>query len=294
MFIGEFAALGAALLWSANSILLTDVTKKIDVMQTNVDRMIIGALLLAVTMLLLGVPLKCSVMQLAYLSLSGIIGLVVGDSFLLKSFKEIGPRLSMLLMSSNPALAAILAYFFLGERLNAWGLLGIALTLGGIAWVVLEGKPGEKSKKHNVFGIFCSFMGAVGQASGLLFARLAFNEGSVDQFAATLIRLLSAIAVLFPAVILMKRYKMPVRLYLADRKTFNKIFIATFLGTYIGVTLSFVAVIYTKVGIASTLMSTMPVIMLPISYFYLKEKLSYKAVVGALVAVGGVAVLFMV
>jgi drug/metabolite transporter (DMT)-like permease len=61
----------------------------------------------------------------------------------------------------------------------------------------------------------------------------------------------------------------------------------------LGITLSLIAIEHAKVGIASTLMATMPVIMLPISGFYFKEKFGWKAIVGAMVAVIGAAIIFM-
>ena len=91
----------------------------------------------------------------------------------------------------------------------------------------------------------------------------------------------------------MGKLKNPVKLFTKDRKTLGLIAIGSVIGPYLGITLSFVAVIYTKVGIASTLMATIPIIMLPLSKIIYKEKLSWKAIAGAFVAVGGVAVLFL-
>jgi len=54
-----------------------------------------------------------------------------------------------------------------------------------------------------------------------------------------------------------------------------------------------IAVEHTKVGIAATLMSTMPIIMLPIARYVYKEKLNWQAVSGAVLAVAGVSILFL-
>ncbi|MGE5497714.1 MAG: hypothetical protein ACM3Q2_06585 [Syntrophothermus sp.] len=40
-------------------------------------------------------------------------------------------------------------------------------------------------------------------------------------------------------------------------------------------------------------MSTSPIIMLPMIKYFYKEKLSWKSITGAFVAVGGVAILFL-
>jgi drug/metabolite transporter (DMT)-like permease len=44
--------------------------------------------------------------------------------------------LTALVMSANPVLTAVLATFFLGERMTVRKAVGLALGLGGVAWVV--------------------------------------------------------------------------------------------------------------------------------------------------------------
>ncbi|HVN15442.1 MAG TPA: EamA family transporter, partial [Anaerolineales bacterium] len=64
-------------------------------------------------------------------------------------------------------------------------------------------------------------------------------------------------------------------------------------GPVLGVTSSLLAVQYAEVGVASTLMALPPVIILPISYFVYKEKIGWQALVGTILAIAGVAVLFL-
>jgi drug/metabolite transporter (DMT)-like permease len=45
--------------------------------------------------------------------------------------------------------------------------------------------------------------------------------------------------------------------------------------------------------VASTLMALPPVIVLPISYFIFREKVGWQAVAGTVLAIAGVAVLFL-
>ncbi|HSM24486.1 MAG TPA: EamA family transporter, partial [Anaerolineaceae bacterium] len=63
-------------------------------------------------------------------------------------------------------------------------------------------------------------------------------------------------------------------------------------GPFIGVWLSLVAVQFAKVGIASTLMALTPIFHLPIGKI-LKEEISFQAIFGTLIAVVGVAILFL-
>lgn len=67
-----------------------------------------------------------------------------------------------------------------------------------------------------------------------------------------------------------------------------------FTGPFLGVSLSLVALSAAPVGIASTLMALTPVFLLPISRFAFKERITLRATIGTALAVGGVAVLFLV
>ena len=67
--------------------------------------------------------------------------------------------------------------------------------------------------------------------------------------------------------------------------------IATFLGTYCGVWLMNYGLRNLPVGVASTLNSTSPIFILPLSALVLGEKVSPRAIFGAIIAVAGIAVL---
>ena len=64
-------------------------------------------------------------------------------------------------------------------------------------------------------------------------------------------------------------------------------------GPFVGVTLSLLAVQNAKVGVALTIMAISPIILIPASAIIHKERITFRAVAGALLAVGGVALLFL-
>ena len=293
-YLGELSALLTALLWSGTSLAFSSAAVKIGPLQLNINRMILACILLASTILIFNFDITITSKQILYLSISGVIGLVFGDSFLFKAYELIGARLSMLLMALTPAIAAILAFLFLGEDLSAWGLIGMFVTITGITFVILERseQPGVKTTTNKA-GIFYGLLGALGQAAGLIFAKFAFQEGEVDKMVATFIRIFASVVILLPAAIILKKYLNPIKLYKNDLRAFGDTFIGTVLGPYLGITFSLVAISYTKVGIASTLMSTMPILMLPMVHYIYKEKLTMRAITGAFIAVAGVAILFL-
>ncbi|QQS36693.1 MAG: DMT family transporter [Ignavibacteriales bacterium] len=293
-YLGELSALATAFLWSGTSLAFSSAAEKTGSLQLNINRMIMASVLLISTILIMNFSFNLSSSQYTNLIISGVIGLVIGDSFLFKGYRYIGARISMLLMALSPAMSTLLAYIFLGERISFLGLIGIFVTLGGIALVVL-GKETDPNAKYKIttVGLFFGFMGALGQSAGLIFAKFAFEEGDINGFVATFVRVFSSILILLPAALLIKRYKNPIRLYSNNKSAFGATLLGTILGPYLGITCSLIAVANTKVGIAATLMSTMPIIMLPMLRYIYKEKLDWRAYTGAVLAVAGVAMLFL-
>ncbi len=293
-YVGETCALLTACCWSCSALAFSAATLRVGPIRLNVTRLIMAAVLLFVTVVLAGIDVHLSSSQLRNLVISGIVGLVIGDTYLFKSYENIGARMGMLIMSVAPAISAFLAYLLLGEVLGWIGVVGMAVTLFGIAIVVLERREVMKgTHKTRMLGIVFGFIAAAGQGVALVLAKMAFNEGPVNGFVASLIRIASAVIVIFPLARLAGEYNNSIEVYTKDKRALWLTFVGAFLGPFLGITLSLVSVTYTTVGIAATLMATVPILMLPIIKYVMKENVSWPAIVGAVVAVGGVAILFL-
>ncbi|HOJ19319.1 MAG TPA: DMT family transporter [Ignavibacteriaceae bacterium] len=293
MFFGEIAALITALLWSVSSIVFSEASVRIGSQQLNMNRLLFAAFFLAALVLFMGFPESVTAEQIWFLFLSGFAGLVFGDGFLFKSFHMIGARYSMLIMSFVPGISALLGYLFLDEVLSLQSIIGILVTIAGIAMVVIEKKSGNSKFKITGLGFVYGFLGALGQAVGLLLAKNAFVLGEINEFSATFVRIISSIIILFPFMIILRKYKNPVKLYRKDTTALYLTIAGSIIGPFLGITFSLIAISHTEVGIASTLMSTTPILMLPMVKFYYKEKIPVTGILGAFIAVCGIAILFL-
>jgi len=259
----------------------------------NVTRLIFAAALLFVAVVVTGGDIHLSSSQLRNLVISGIIGLVIGDTFLFKSYEIIGARLGMLIMSVAPAISALLAYLLLGEILSWIAVLGMAVTLLGITIVVLERRETiTGTRRRHLEGIVFGFLAAVGQGAALVLAKMAFNEGPINGFVATFVRIVSSTIVIWPLAWMAGKYDDAFSIYKKDRKALWLTILGAFLGPFLGITLSLISVANTTVGIAATLMATVPILMLPLVKYVQKDHISWRAILGATIAVGGVAILF--
>lgn len=305
-FLGELAAIGTSLSFTIGSVFFTLASRQVGALVLNRTRLLVALLLLSLThLVLLGTlaPVHASPERWFWLGASGIIGLALGDIFLFHGFTLIGPRLTMLMMSLSPILSTLLAWVFLGERLSLGEGLGIAATLAGITWVVLErnnspananaGGAGSGRPHRYVEGLLVGLGASVCQALGLILARNGL-DGDFSPISANFIRM-SVAAGLFWLVTIFQGQAGPTFSALrAKPLAWRFILVGAFMGPFLGVSLSLLAIQHIEVGIASTLTSLPPVFLLPVSYVVFKERYGWQAIAGTLLAIAGSAILFLV
>ncbi len=293
-FLGELSAFVTACCWSVSALVFAAATRRAGSFQVNITRLILAVGYLAVPIALFRIPTDLSASQVLYLSLSGVVGLTLGDTFLFRAFQEIGARISMLIMSLAPAIAAFLSYLFLGETLTVTSVLGIGVTVAGVAIVVLgRSEASAGGPAFTPAGALYALLGAAGQGGGLIFAKMAFQESDINGFVATMVRIIASLVLLLPAALLTRRFQDPLRMYREDRKAFGLTALGALLGPFLGISLSLVAVAHTLVGVAATIMAIVPVLMLPLVRFVYRERLGWRAIGGACIAVAGVCLLFL-
>lgn len=267
-------------------------------MVVNRIRLLLAVLLLATILLITqnSLPAFDSGERWFWLGLSGIVGLAIGDAFLFQAFLLIGPRLSMLMMSLAPIIGALIAWLILGERLSASQILGILLTVSGIAWVVMDsnGSRNREIRDRNYLrGILFGISAATGQALGLTFAKMGLT-GDYPVLSGTFIRMLAAMIAMWSFTIIRRQAKTTFTQVARQRRSFWVIVGGTITGPVLGVTASLIAVQYSPVGVASTLMALPPIILLPVGYFAFEERFGWQVVLGTFIAMIGVTLLILV
>ncbi len=295
--IGETAALATSLAFSFGSTFLTLAGRRVGSMVLNRTRLLFAILFLSIAhWITLGIPLPLNAepQRWLWLGLSGVVGLVLGDMFLFQAFVWIGPRLSLLVMSLVPIFAAFLAWIYLGESLG-WGkIVGVVITMAGIAWVVLAQNGANKAANPNyVRGILYGLVGAIGQAAGLILAKNGLG-GEFSPISANIIRMISAAVILWIITFIQGQAKSTIQTVAGNRLGLLHTILGSLFGPFLGVSLSMLAIQRAQVGVASTLMALPPVFLLPISYVVFKERYGWGVIVGTFVAIIGVAVLFLV
>lgn len=294
-YAGEIAALATSLCWSFGSIFFTLASRRIGSNTVNRVRLALALVVIMLTHLAITghpVPVNATARHWFWFGLSGVIGFSIGDTLLFRAFFLIGPRLSMLMMALAPVMGAAAAWIFLGEVLRPMEMAAIVMTLGGIAWVIKERQEKDAEYQKRSAGILCGIGAAAGQALGLILSKQGLNDGFAP-LSGNFIRVLLAVVSLWFVTGVTGRIPSTLR-KMSDSRAVGYLSGGVMLGPFLGVWLSLIAVQKTYVGIASTLMALPPIILIPLSHWVFKERITPGAVIGTLVAIAGVAVLFLV
>jgi len=298
--MGEIAAVATSFFWSLTSIQFTLAGQRVGSVVVNRVRLVLAALYLSLAHLLLQGelwPIHAESFRWGWLGLSGTLGLVLGDASLFQAFLIIGPRRAMVLMTLAPVIGAVAAWVWLGEALHPAEVAAILLTVSGVAWVVSERGPNRTpgaaatDTRQYALGVLLGLGGATGQALGLVTSKHGLS-GDFPPLSATLIRMLVATTVIWSLTLVRGQGSTTVHA-LGDKKARRFIAGGALTGPFVGVWLSLVAVQRTHVGIASTLMALSPLIMIPLEHWIFKEQVSLRTIAGTIVALAGVAIIFL-
>ncbi len=283
------AALISAATWALGDILWRKIGEEMPPLSMNLSKAIIGALYLAAVLLVIGLK-PINMRAFLFLGVSGLIGIAIGDTLFFMALMQIGPRLSALMGTLAPVFIAISAVIFLGERPSfpVWG--GIFLTVSGVAWVLWERLPQNKIIKNKFLGVRYSLLSIICMTAGVLLAKIGVKD--VPTIQATFIRLLwGAVGLVLWGFLnrQLKSWLYPFK----NTRLLKSLFFVVFIVVFGGFWLSLLALKYIDASIASTLSSTTPLFILPMVAIMLKEKISIRAILGAAVAIIGVALIFM-
>jgi drug/metabolite transporter (DMT)-like permease len=294
-YFGELAAIGAATCWALTAFLFGFAGARVGAFVINTFRIPVAALLLFVMVWLTSeriVPLETQPAQLLWLAGSGIIGLVIGDYCYFRALLTIGPRLATLLMTTAPIFATVVSWLTLGEHLRVLGAIGVVVTLAGVAWVILERQDEtvQRRTRRKGYGLLMGCLGGLGQAVGLVMTKIGMGE-NISALHASLFRMAAASVAIWILASAIGKAGDSLRA-LRDRRALTTMIGASIIGPFMGIWLSLLSIQYTNVGIAATLMSLSPVLVIPMAIIIHKERPSFRAILGTFVAMAGVAMIF--
>ena len=329
MFIGETIALGVAVSWTATALFAEVASKRMGSLSLNTVRMTMSLALLAVTLwLTMGVPYPrfADGGTWLWLLVSGVVGYVIGDYCLMQGYIYIGSRFGQLFMTLSAPTAALTGRLLLGEQMRPLAILGMVVTLSGIAMSILSKSQNvEESKSQKVSlklprkGVFFAAMAGICQGFGLVLSKIGLEHydaalaaaGIGDHtvpdgallpmplylsipFAATMIRATMGLCGFFALLVIFnKDWKARLDHAVHDRTAMWCLLGATVFGPFVGVSASLLATQYTSTGIAQTLFALTPILIIAPAAWLFRQKVTAREIIGAVVSVCGVCLFFI-
>ncbi|MDA0153060.1 DMT family transporter [Vibrio sp. Makdt] len=298
MYIGEIAAIGAAIVWACATWIYGQFGHRFSAMQLNIIKGLVASVMMLLVMPLIPMPeFELSANHFWILAISGIIGIAIGDSAYFAALKRIGANKTLLLESLAPPLSGVLALMFLGAALTLQSWLGVVITTLAVTFVVFQpskSMSGDYTNQAQWSGIGYGLVASVCQASGVVISHYALVAGDIPPLLGALIRLaIGVFAVMIIIPFVENKPYSSIKRDLWDMTKLDKLWLlsAIFVGTFLALWLQQIALKNANPAIAQTLIATSPVFILVI-YALKGEKVSKQSLIGTLAAVGGISLFF--
>lgn len=293
MPLHELAALGTATCWATTGLISADAVRALGAFWFNLIRQAFVTGILALILTLSGGWHGLDMTTVVVLAVSGIVGILLGDTFNFAAVGRIGPRRAGAIFALNAPMAAVMGWAFLGETLTLQAVLGIALTAAGVAVAIL-GRPRANAHRFEtlhgglLLGLLFGLGAAAGQAAGSLIARPLMTAG-LDPWLASLFRVgASGLAMGLIAATPLA----PPRAGPMTRTALILTAATAIIGLLIGMTLFLYALQGSQTGIIATLSATSPVLILPLLWLRTGQRPTAMSFVGAAMAIAGLALIF--
>ncbi len=310
---GELAGLATSALWVVSSLAFAAAGQRMGATRLNLLRSLLAAaLLLLLHWFLMANPWPTiGANRTWYLGISGLLGLAIGDQFLFAGYVLVGARTTTLLMTLAPAVAASLSWIVFGQTMSLQAIVGMLITLLGVLWVAAERPHATShiSSAQQIKGVWFGAGAALCQGVGMVLASNGLR-GDIDALSGQTVRMSAgALGIIVIAFIVSRMNQAQrnasarsldetkntapniTRTHALTSAAIVAMVIGTLTGPILGVWCSLYALQKLEVGIATTLMSLVPVMILPVTRITEGRWPSTRAILGALIAVAGVAVL---
>lgn len=236
-----------------------------------------------------------------WLAISGVLSLGIGDYFGLKMYTILSPRYGSVLTTLSPATALLLGMYLLGEHINIIGIAGILITIIGVLSISLGRSERSNIPDHGHgsiwMGILYGVISAVCNGAGLALSKKGFimqaaSGYSIHPITGSFIRFIAGTVFVILLMAMSKNLLINLRnIKNQPPRVLKTAGLGIIFGPLLAVSLAMTCIQYIDVAVAQTIFALVPVFALIITHYIYKEKITRKAVFGAIAAITGVAVL---
>lgn len=303
---GFLYAFAATACWAIGAFPLTRASRLLPVASLNHLRLLLAALLVCILAAAVEGTAFARIFSGAYLSAwiwlgaSGVVALLIGDFFSFRSYAILGPQAGSVLTTLSPASALLFGIILISEKINWVGILGMAITIIGVMSISLGRSQRDRIPDHGhgsvIKGILFGVMAAACHGGALALSKKGFIDQaaihqSIGPLSATFIRIFAAAA----SIVLVSAFTgklQEVFTHLKDsREGIFQTIAGTVLNPVMAVSLSMITILHINVAVAQTIFAMVPLFALLIAFFFYREKITLRSILGVAAALLGVALL---
>lgn len=218
-----------------------------------------------------------------YIVLAALVGGPVGMTGYVLSIKYIGAAYTAIISALFPAVGAFLSYLFLKEKMKIYQMIGLAFSIGGV--IILGYMPGGDGVRNGFIGFLFALLCVLGWAAEAVIIAYGLKDPEISDEQALQIRQMTS-AIFYGIIILpiLKGWKMT--LEIIPTSVAGIILISALFGT---ASYLFYYKAISKIGAskAMALNITYSAWAIIFGYLLLKETVSMKDIVCAVVIIGG-------
>ncbi len=297
---GELAALGTAICWTISAVLYKKALVKTNPISANIVRCTSSSIALIVALVAIGkvgTLTDVSLYAVVLTSVSGIVGLGLGDTLYMTSLKVIGVARAVPITCTYPLFSILLAIFLQREVVTLHIVLGAVVIVLGI-WLLSQEEEkavNRLSRRELIKGVASSLATAAIWAVSISLINIAVTlpeAKSLDHaLAVNTIRILAtAMFLLGSSPIADKNFD----LFKMEKGNLLAIFSGGLVALALGWFLLTMSFLYIQESRAVPISSTSPLFAMIAGIIYLHEPLTAKTVAGSLIVTAGIFLIFVV
>ena len=285
-------AITTALLFAFSAICNTRVSRAMDQITANLLRLTTAAILLGIITFLF-YPESFQFEASLWLALSGLIGFGIGDIALFIALSRIGSRLTILInFCTATVIGAFADKLLLNDSITFRTWSFICLVLIGLIIALLPTKNSLTFLKGKGLGMITALIAGIGQGVGATTSRIAENKAlenglSISAASQAFQRVFAGMIFLL-IIHLIKKKIFKRGTDSGTSKVFHWLILAAIFGPVLGVTCFQQSLKTMTSGESMAIISTSPLILIPLAYFFEQDTPTKKSIFGTLLAIFGV------
>lgn len=283
--LGEVLSLLCALLWAFAVICYRKAGDHINVSAMNLFKISLTVVLMIPTLYFTDglIPPDLTATEWGLLLISGFFGIMLADLFYLRALQLIGAGLTGLTGSLYSPFVVFLSFYYLGERLNAWQVMGMALVIVGVI-VISYRRKSLLIEQPPIKGFVFAALGVFLTALGIVIIKPVTTE--IPFFWIIFIRTIGGVLTMFLFNLVLRKNLNPLAAMRGSGRYW--LLAGAFLGQYLSTMVWVAGYKYTSASVASILNETASVFILILSWLILKEEINRRKIIGTVISISGV------